>query len=531
MTNASKRRQPSRAPAPGDAPRRARWSSPRALELSSAAAVAAAVVVAVLVNLLAARHYRRWDWTESGLYTLSPVTEQTLRSLSEPVQVYVLLSGADPLVPTLRHLLATYGGHSQQLTVHFVDPDQRPAEFLAVQRRYGIVVGKTEAGRIVTDAALVVATTSRHHFITQGELVQVDDAADMRARPQLEQALTGALREVTAGPAARICFVAGHGEDGITQTGPEGLASLADRLQKSNYEVIELAAPSAGGKEPIDRCRLAVVAGPKRRLVPGDAAWLRRFVEGGGNALLALSPVPDAVAERTIDLGLAPVVDLAGLALRNDFVFELDPMVRSSQGFGEAFAATAKQHPITAGLLAADEHGFSVTVEVVQSLGTRRDHEVAPTPLLETSEEAFGMVDFFAWARDPGPPEAGDGDHPGPLTVAYAAELPRRRGASPHGPRLVVVGSSSVLHSANWQLEQLRGTALFVESAVSWLAARPIVLDIPAKPSRVVGLRMTEASLTSVMRYTILYIPFGVALLGVAVALRRRAAERRRRPR
>jgi hypothetical protein len=68
-----------------------------------------------------------------------------------------------------------------------------------------------------------------------------------------------------------------------------------------------------------------------------------------------------------------------------------------------------------------------------------------------------------------------------------------------------------------------------VESAISWLASDPIVLDIPAKPSRVVGLRMTEASLSSVLRYTLVYVPLGTALLGVAVALRRRASNRRRR--
>ena len=512
------------------APRRGlRWSSPRALELSSALAVMAAVVVTVLVNILATRHYRRWDWTSSGLYTLSPVTEQTLQSLAEPVQVFVLLSGADPLTTTLRHLLSTYGGLSQQLTVRFVDPDRRPAEFLAVQRRYGISVGKTEGGRIVTDAAIIVATTTRHHFITQAELVHVDDAADMRARPQLEQALTSAFKQVTAGPPNKICFTAGHGEDAITQTGPEGLASLADRLTKSNYEVLELEASSATDDSAIDGCHLVVVAGPKRRLTPPETRRLRKYVEGGGNALFALSPVPDAVAERTVDLGLGPALELVNVVARNDFVFELDPLQRSTQGFGEAFAATAKQHPITAGLLEADEHGFSVTVEVVQSLGTRTGRQVTPIPLLVTSEDAFGMVDFFAWARDPSPPIAGEADHPGPLTIGYAAELPSRTAEDPHGPRVVVLGSSSVLHSANWQLEQLRGTALFVESAISWLASEPIVLDIPPKPSRVVGLRMTEASMSSVLRYTMVYVPLGTALLGVAVAFRRRASNRRRR--
>lgn len=502
----------------------------RSLELSYVLAIVAAVVLVVMVNILSARHYRRWDWTSGGLYTLSPLTTHTLRSLGEPVRLYVLLSGADPLTITLRHLAEAYQAETRHLTFEFVDPDRRPAEFLAIQRRYGIAVGKTEDGRIVSDAAIIVARGERHHFITGGELVEVDDPGDMRARPRLEQALTGGLRQVTVGEPLTVCFTTGHGEDSILQAGPHGLASLADRLTKQNYRVVELEPVSRiEGEDPIATCRLLVVAGPKRRFGPADVNRLRSYLDDGGNGLFALGPVPDAVAETYLDVGLKPVLRSANVLLRDDFVFELDPLQRSSQGFGEAFLASAKPHAITEGLLAAEEHDFAVFLEVVRSLSSREGDSVVPVPLLVTSKEAFGMADFFAWARDPSPPEAGDADHPGPLVVAYAVELPQGRGESPQGPRVVIVGSASPLQNSNWQQEELRGTALFVESAISWLAAEPIVLDIPNKPARAVGLRMTEEALGSVLRYALLYIPFGAALLGVAVALRRRSSEGRSR--
>ena len=77
-------------------PERRRRPSGRALELSYVVAIMAAVVLAVMVNILAARHYRRWDWTSVELYTLSPPTVETLTSLGEPLHIYVLLSSADP---------------------------------------------------------------------------------------------------------------------------------------------------------------------------------------------------------------------------------------------------------------------------------------------------------------------------------------------------------------------------------------------------------------------------------------------------
>jgi hypothetical protein len=91
---------------------------------------------------------------------------------------------------------------------------------------------------------------------------------------------------------------------------------------------------------------------------------------------------------------------------------------------------------------------------------------------------------------------------------------------------MVAVGSASALYGANWQAEELRGGAVFVESAIAWLAARPVLLDIPSKPAFTAGLRVSDAWLASTFRYVVLYIPLASVLLGVAVYLRRRSTER-----
>ena len=43
----------------------------------------AAVFLAAIVNILAARHYTRWDWTRDKRWSLSPATAETLE---EPVR-------------------------------------------------------------------------------------------------------------------------------------------------------------------------------------------------------------------------------------------------------------------------------------------------------------------------------------------------------------------------------------------------------------------------------------------------------------
>ncbi|AUX41355.1 hypothetical protein SOCE26_027660 [Sorangium cellulosum] len=518
-------------------------------KLSASVGIIAAMVLAVLVNLLVARHYKRWDWTEGGLYTLSDATLATLRSLEEPIRVYVLLSSDDPLALSVQHLLDAYRAETGRIEVEVTDPDRRPAEFLAVQQRYGVVAGKTEDGRIVTDAAIIVARGDRPHFLTASDLVEVEDEDDMQARPRLEQALTGAIRSVIRGERPRVCFAGGHGEKSIDVGGAGGLAALKDRLNKNNYDVVQVGGERGGQDDHDDHgddqragaapeepapavdlagCRVLVLAEPSQPVPPADVARYRAFVERGGSALVALGPVPDEADQRYVDLGLSGLLAVAGVEIRSDFVFELDPKLRSTQGFGETFSPVVKPHPITEGLLKAADQGLGPVLTVASSLSPAASGPVAPAPLLVTSDQAFGMVDFFGWARNPSEPKPRDGDHPGPLAIAYAAELPRPPGSTAaHGPRVVVISSPSALYGANWQSPELRGTAVFVESALSWLAASPAMLDIPDKPAFTAGLRISEDSLASIFRYVVVYMPLAAAFFGLAVHLSRRSTERR----
>ena len=130
------------------------WRSTKAL---SALAVVAAMVVAVNVNVLVARFYTRWDVTSEGLYTLSPATTSILGSLDGPVKITVLLARSDPLLAPVRQTLVAYGAETRKLEVSYLDPEQNPAEFVAIQKKHGIMAGQTDDKRVVTDAVLLVS--------------------------------------------------------------------------------------------------------------------------------------------------------------------------------------------------------------------------------------------------------------------------------------------------------------------------------------------------------------------------------------
>ena len=104
------------------------------LRALSIAGVFAAAVILVCANIVVNRFYARWDWTSSGLYTLSQATLETLHSLDDPIEVIVFLSASDPLTASVRHMLTNYGAETTQLKPRYVDPDRDPAEFLALHQ-------------------------------------------------------------------------------------------------------------------------------------------------------------------------------------------------------------------------------------------------------------------------------------------------------------------------------------------------------------------------------------------------------------
>jgi hypothetical protein len=492
--------------------------------------IVAAMVLAVVMNVVVARHYKRWDWTKAKRYTLTPATLATLHSLQEPVDLWILMGGADPLEQSVKQLLVSYAAETDALHVHLVDPDRDTAALEDVRKRFRIDTGRTEDGHVVTDALMVVAKGDKHWFIGATDLVAVSDADDGRAQPREEQAITGAIRNVIGGEKAKLCFTAGHGELELTDSSEEGLGFFADILQKDNYETATVDTTAPDAHEPFKGCSVVVIAGARGSFAKDETNRLRTYLMDGGSLFLAVSPInaqtENGMAPAGLDEALAPF----GIALDDDLVFELDPKQVIPDSRGIRFIATAKPHPVTAALV----HDEATAHEVPRVMlnFARSLHHVSPpgassaVDLLVSSEQSFGVVNIAGAADWRDVPERKPRDLAGPLVVAMASERPKVSPSAPHGPRAIVIGTGSAVIRRDW-MEPLpiRGAALFTESAISWLASKPAILDVPARPSVAAGIRITDESRSEVRRYVLVFMPLAAALLGIAVALRRRGTE------
>jgi hypothetical protein len=518
-----------------EAPKLAGGITPTA-KASAAVGLLAGCVFAVLVNVAAARSFKRWDVTSSQLYSLSTATKTTLHDLGEPVTVTVLLAASDPLSVSVHHLLTAYQAESARLVVRTIDPDRSPAEFLAFQKQHGILAGQTQDGHVVADATLVVTRGDKTWFLGPADLIDLSELDEGRSRPKLEQALTTAIRNVLSGDRTTLCFTKGHGEIGLNEGGKSGLSELAHRLARNNYDTVEVETTGAKVvKDPFKACQVAIVAAPQQSFTTDESSLLTSFVEQGGNVLFLLNPIPDAEKRRVAPSGLEPVMALFGVVPRGDLVIERDSSRRLPKGSGEVFFGEPHPHPISQGLVDDPNATNKILFVLAQSFGRVTDGPskgAVATEVVVTSKDSFAMGDFFNWRDDGTVPERKEGERSGPLAVVMASELPAKKGdtaandAPARSQRGVFIGSVSVAQGQAFSEPILRGGAILVESSVSWLSARPEMVDIPPKPSMPAGLRLTEEAVGQVRTYVTIYVPLAVALVGVAVFLRRRSTER-----
>lgn len=498
-----------------------------ATKISASVSLIAAIVLAVVVNIYSARHYTRWDLTKGGEFTLSAATIETLKALGEPVHLIVLTPKSSPIGTSLAETLESYSMHTDKLDVLYIDPDNDRMELAEVQKKYGLLAGEAE-GRMVTDALMIVIQGDRHRFVRQEDLERVEDAADTRVRPSIEYAVTSAIRLVRISEQKTICFTTGHGEPPLDAGGAEGMAELRERLTKNNYEVTTVFEPRADSpKNPLADCDLLVLAGPRSTVPPDHVAAMKSFIENGGNALLSTWSVPNERQTGWVDLGVAELLALAGVAAEEDLVFELDPAQRPPRGNGEAFFAKPGPHPVTEQLLREQESGVSAVVLAVRSLRDLNT-EVKPEALLVTSPKAFGAMNLWDRGELAGQLKPGPGDPIGPLVIATASQRPDKDGKK--GARIVILQGTSSLLGVNWTANDLRGNALLVEGAFSWLASHERFLDIPDKPLKATGVRLTEDALISIRNYVLGVIPASVALLGIAIFVMRRRRPQRAEP-
>jgi hypothetical protein len=259
---------------------------------------------------------------------------------------------------------------------------------------------------------------------------------------------------------------------------------------------------------------------------------LRAYLLSGGNMLVAIG-----AETRDAAPALTKVLEPFGIRPTDLLVIEADPTLALPNTRGDTFVALAKPSVITTGLVSSSEMRDvpKIVLDVVRPL-ERVPTAATLTDLVGSSDHSFAInqerASDIAHSASLEIPDRRGTDRSGPFVLAMAAEGPKATRDAPHGPRVVVFGSSYAFATSTFRAPlPWHGTAFLVGNAIAWLAAKPFVLDVPDKPSVGAGLRMNAEIEGEVRRYVVVYMPLAGITFGVLVAVRRRSTENKKPPR
>jgi hypothetical protein len=474
-------------------------------------------VLVVLVNYLSYRRFERFDLTRDRLFTLSERTDKLLAGLKQPVDIYVFMGSGEPNYQDLRELVTRYKAKSDKISVQFVDPDREPTKFRVLAERFGVRAGLQENGQTEAELAVLVTSGERRWSITRDDLVQVDfdslegEGRNAKIDVKTEQALSGALVQVTSGRPTKVCLSEGHGEWSLEAGGERGLLAVKDELKRENITLEALA--TRGKKELPKECDALFVLGPAKAFAPEESAALERYLAAGGNLLLALDPVISG--EQIAPTGLEELAQAHGIHLDADVTVELDETKLLSPSPVEHFlVSNFGDHKVVRPLAALRA---PVVLALARSLSLPEGSRAEA--LLKSSDKAYGESTLAQLsAGDDMKP--GEGDVSGPLTLAAVSETRADAEQSdkrkPKGGRLIVIGDSDWLNPQLLQQPQVANVDLLA-SITGFLTEREALVAIAPRKVNMQAIMISEDGLTSIFVRVVLLLPLAALVLGVGV--------------
>jgi gliding motility-associatede transport system auxiliary component len=471
----------------------------------------------VIVNYFSWKYYKRFDWTSSKIYSLSPKSRDVLRDLHQDVNVVMLMSPEQQrnVYEPTRELLQRYAAASPHIHLQVVDPEKNAALAEQLARRYS-----------VTTAGVVFASEKDRRVVDGSELADFDySGAQMGQPPEMtgykgEEQFTSAILQLGEGRKPKALFTTGHGERSLDDTGPRGLSDARELLGRDNFEIEEWA--SLGKPAVPPKTDLVVIAGPTGSFLPPELDALTTYVRSGGRLLILLDPTLSGAT--VVETGLEGW--LAGYGVKVDKDIVVDP-ANPMPFFGSEtlFVKDYAEHPITKALRSGSVPvivSLARSVDKVAAAGAPPTDSVV-TELLHTSNEGWGETDLAHLdqvAKDAR-------DVPGPVSLGVAVEIKPAAGASPvpgaaaaRGARMVIYGDSDF--ATKQLVEANGGNSILLVNSLNWLVERESLLGIPPRKTEQVHLSMTQGQLRTLYVISLLILPGLAAAAGIWVHFRRR---------
>lgn len=459
-------------------------------------------LLAGLVNYLSYRHYKTFDLSATGTFTLSDKTRNLLHSLESPVRIFMLFSGDSVGYTEVKGLLERYRDEgSGRVRLEVVDRfiERARAEALA-----------TEYQLASQDDAVIVRAGGNHRVIPATDLFEIDKGppfGDRIGAFNTEDRVTSAIASLISGKRKKIYFTQGHGEGDPASKEERGLSDLRDRIGRDNADVgtINLLMQP---QLPQDTDAV-VVAGPVSPFQPQELELLNGYVGRGGNLLLMLDPGKPH--------GLKNLLERMGVIARDEVV---------------VWPARVAGVPVLVQTIPAETYGNHPIVSRFKKINLLFHNTLSFVRAPTSGKEGTRITELVfspssAWGETEGLSETArfdEGrDHRGPLCMAIAVDSGRvgNENVDLAGARLVAVGCSGIFTNDGLLRSPL--AADLARNAINWMVRQDQLIGIAPKQPRRNSYSLSVAQLATLGLLVGVVIPASILFVGAAAWFQRRS--------
>jgi ABC-type uncharacterized transport system involved in gliding motility auxiliary subunit len=466
--------------------------------------------LAAMVNSIAFRHYKRWDFSRDEKYALSDKTKRFLQTIKGKVRITVFFSPNTPITSDVQNLLTEYQYAAKgKIDVENIDPERNLSRAKEILEKYKVVS---------EESLLIIDYDGRNKTVKASEMAEIDQSGMAFGEgPRVtafkgEQAITSAMMDLVEGKKNTIGYVLGHKEPPLTGESPISILKTFIENENIKFQELNLFEVPAIPAE----LKAILIVGPQYDFSDREMKLLRDYWDKQGRILLLLDP---AAKTPKLDAFLNEL----GVRVNDDRL-----MVFLRTGIQElAITRDVQAHflgnsPITKRL--ADVRALflggtsSLTLEPQRVRATNIQLE----PLLAAEKGYFAESDYNTEDQAKLQADAKRSSS-APLTIGASIE----QGGSAdervqmNSARAVVVSNATFVQDN--ALTQDQQALDFVSGGVNWLLSREQLIGIAPKVPKTLTFTLNETSLRGLRWIILVLLPLVFVVLGTAVWWQRRA--------
>src|SRR5216117_212135 len=240
--------------------------------------------LAVMVNSIAFKHYKRWDFSRDQKYALSDKTKRFLKTLKGKMRVTIFFSPNTPIAADVQNLLTEYQyAGNGKIDIEHIDPERNLSRAKELFDKY----------KVVTDESLLVLDyEGRNKTVKASEMADIDQSGMAFGEgPRVaafkgEQAITSAMMDLLEGKKKTLGYVLGHKEPPLTEGST--ISVLKTFIENENIQLKELNLLDLDAI-PED-VKTVMIIGPQYDFSDREMRLLRNFWDKQGRILLLLDP-------------------------------------------------------------------------------------------------------------------------------------------------------------------------------------------------------------------------------------------------